>query len=106
MAGKPGQERTVLKRKEINDVITALYLLSSSSDEHGDSSQGESGDNDPSSQEDSGEENTTCLKSGIRYDNSLEKWICYDGCGMWYNKKCTNIKRRVPKMFYCERCAI
>ena len=83
------------QEKGIDDAMAALYLLSSSSDEDGDSSQG-----------DSGEDNTTCPKCGIRYGASLEKWICCDGYGMWFNKKCTNIKRRVPKVFYCERCAI
>ena len=34
---------------------------------------------------------------------SLEKWICFDGCDMWF-KKCTNIKRKVPKVFLCEKC--
>ena len=43
---------------------------------------------------------------GIRYGDSSEKWICCDRCGMWFNKKCTGIKRRVPKVFYCERCAV
>ena len=44
--------------------------------------------------------NTTCPKCGIRYGgDSLEKWICCDRCGMWFNKTCTNIKRRVPKVF-------
>ena len=48
-------------------------------------------DNDDFSQpKDTEEDNTTCSKCGIRYGDSLEKWICCDGCGMWFNKKCTN----------------
>ena len=95
------------QEKGCNDVIAALHLLSSLSNEDGDSSDGDSGeDNNNSSPEDSGEDNTMCPKCGIRYGDSTEKWICCDGCGMWFNKKCTNIKKRVPKMFYCERCTI
>ena len=95
------------QEKGCNDVIAALHLLSSASDEDGDSSQGDSGeDNNNSSPDDSGEDNTMCPKCGIRYGDSSEKWICCDGCGMWFNKKYTNIKRRVPKLFYCEKCAI
>ena len=103
---KTRSKKNSTQEKGIDDVIAALHLLSSSSDEDGDSSQGDSGDDDHSSQEDSGEENTTCLKCGIRYSDSSEKWICCDGCGTWYSKKCTNIKTRVPKMFYCEKCVI
>ena len=57
-----------------------------------DSTQGRGSeeDKDESSQEDSEEANTTCPKCGIRYGDSSEKWICCDGCGMWFNKKCTN----------------
>ena len=95
------------QEKGCNDVIAALHLFSSSSDEDGDSSQGDSGeDNNNSSPEDSGEDNTMCPKCAIRYGDSSEKWICCDGYGMWFNKKYTNIKRRVPKLLYCERCAI
>ena len=104
---KTRSRKNSAQEKGCNDVIAALYLLSSSSNEDGDSSQGDSGeDNNNSSPEDSGEDNTMCPKWGIRYGNSSEKWICCDGCGMWFNKKCTYIKRRVPKLFYCERCAI
>ena len=92
---KTRSRKNCTQEKGIDDVIAALHLLSSSSDEDSDSSQG-----------DSGEDNTMCPKCGIRYGDSSEKWICCDGCGMWFNKKCTNIKRRVPKVFYCKRCAI
>ena len=55
-------------------------------------------------QEDSEEDNVvTCPKCGIWYGDSSEKWICCDRCGMWFNIKCTS---RVPKVFYCERCAM
>ena len=33
------------------------------------------------------EDNTTCPKCGVRYGISSEKWVCCDGCGVWYNKK-------------------
>jgi len=99
---KTRSRKNSTQEKGIDDVFAALHLLSSSSDENGDYSQ----ENDDSSQEDSEEDNTTCPKYGIRYGDSSEKWICCDGCGKWFNKKCTNIKRRVPKVFYCERCAI
>ena len=78
--------RTIRSRKNsaqekgCNDVIAVLHLLSSSSDEDGDSSHGDSGeDNNNSSPEDSGEDNTMCPKCGIRYGDSSEKWICFDG---------------------------
>ena len=104
---KTRSRRNSTQEKGIDDVLAALHLLSSLSDEDGDSAQGGESeeDNDDSSQEDSGEDNTTCPKCGIRYCDSLEKWICCDGCGMWFNKNCTNIKRKVPKVFYCERCS-
>ena len=46
--------------------MAALHLLSDSSDEDGDthSSQGDS------------ENNTICPKCGIKYGDSVEKWIC------------------------------
>ena len=81
------------QERAIDDVLASLHL-SSSSDEEGDSSEG-----------DSGEDTTTCPKCGIRYVDSSEKWICCDGCNMWFNKKCTNIKGRMPKVFYCKTCA-
>ena len=37
-------------------------------------------------QGDSGVDNTMFPKCGIRYGNSLEKWICCDGCGIWFYK--------------------
>ena len=62
-------------------------MLSNSSGE-GDSSYKDSGeDNRDSVQEDSEEDNVTFPKCGIRYGNSLEKWIYCDRCGMWFNKK-------------------
>ena len=62
------------QEKGCNDVIAALHLLSSSSVEDGDSSQGDSGeDNNNCSPEDSGEDNTMCPKCGIRYGDSSEK---------------------------------
>ena len=82
------------QERAIYDVLASVHL-SSSSDEEGDSSEG-----------DLGEDNTTCPKCGIRYVDSSDKWICCDGCNMWFNKKCTNIKGRVPKVFYCETCAL
>ena len=95
MDGKPDQESTVPKRERaIDDVLASLHL-SSSSDEEGDSSEG-----------DLGEDNITCPKCGIRYVDSSAKWICCDGCNMWFNKKCTIIKGRVPKVLYCETCAL
>ena len=94
-SGRKTRSRKNSAKEKGIDVIAALHLLSSSSDEDGDSSQG-----------DSEEDNTMCPKCGIRYGNNLEQWICCDGCGMWVNKKCTNINRRVPKVFCCERCAI
>ena len=89
---KTRSRKNSTQEKRIDDVIAALHLLSSSSDEDGDSSQGDSGEDNDSSRENSGEDNTTCLKCGIRYGDSLEKWNCCDGCGMWFNKKCTNVK--------------
>jgi hypothetical protein len=82
------------KEKAIDGALAALHLSSSS----GVDSQGDSGEDS------SDENNTTCPKCGIRYGDSSEKWICCDKCGMWFNKKCTNVKRRVPKVFYCETC--
>ena len=98
MAGKPDQGA---QEKGIDDVVlAALHLLVSSSSED-DSSHKDSGEDN---QEDSEEDNVvTCPKCGIRYGDSSEKWICCDRCGMWFNIKCTS---RVPKVFYCERCAM
>ena len=90
---KTRSRKNCTQERAIDDVLAAL-CLSSSSDEDSDSSQGDS------------EDNTTCPKCGIRYADSLEEWICCDGCDKWFNKKCTNIKRRVPKVFYCEKCAL
>ena len=92
---KTRSRKNCTQEKGIDDFIEALHLLSSSSNEDGDSSKG-----------DLGEDNTTCPKCGITYSDSLEKWICSDGCGMWFNKKCANIKRSMPKVFYCDKCAI
>ena len=94
---KTRSKRNCSQEKTIDDVIAVLQLSSSLS---GDSCEGDSGEDNNSSQEDSDEDNTTCPKCGIRYGDSLEKWICCDRCGMWFNKTCTNIKRRVPKVFY------
>ena len=96
MAGKPDQGGIYSKQeKGIDDVLVALHLLSSLSGED-DSSHIDSGeDNGDSFQEDSEEDNVTCPKWGISYGHSSEKWICCDRCGMWFNKKCTGIKRRV-----------
>ena len=44
-------------------------------------------------------DNNTCLKCDINMVTcSSEKWVCYDGCGVW---KHTSKKR----MLYCEYCA-
>ena len=92
---KTRSRRNSAQEKGIDDVLAALHMLLSSSGE------------DDSSHKDSGEDNAvTCPKCGIRYGDSSEKWICCDRYGMWFNKKCTGIKRRVPKVFYCERCAM
>ena len=91
---KTRSSKNCTQERAIDDVLAALHLSSTSSDEDSDSSQGVS------------EDNTTCPKCGIRYGDSLEEWICCDGCDMWFNKKCTNIKRRVPKVFYCDKCAL
>lgn len=92
---KTRSRKNCTQERAIDDVLAALRLSSSSSDEDSDSSQGHSGEN-----------NTMCPKCGIKYVDSSEEWIYCDGCDMWFNKKCTNIKRRVPKLFYCEKCAL
>ena len=100
---KTRSRRNNTQEKGIDGVLAALHLLLSLSGED-DSSHKDSGeDNGDSFQEDSEEDNVTCPKCGIRYGDSSEKWICCDRCGMWFNKNCTGIKRRV---FYCERCAM
>ena len=87
---KTRSRRNSTQEKGIDDVLAALHLLSSSSGE------------DDSSHNDSGEDNGIPSKKiqkkiiGIRYGDSSEKWICCDRCSMWFNKKCTGIKRRVP----------
>ena len=92
---KTRSRKNCTQERAIDDVLAALHLSSNSSDEDSDSSQG-----------DSGEDNATCPKCGIRYVDSSEKWICCDRCDKWFNKSCTNIKRRVPKVFHCEKCAL
>ena len=91
---KSGQKtRLRTQGRAIDDVLASLHLSSSSdSDEDG----GSPGDS---------EDDTTCPKCGIRYVDSPEPWICCDSCDSWFNKSCTNIKRRVPEVYYCETCA-
>ena len=88
------KKKTKIRTQEGVDELLAALCLSSSSDE-GESVQ---------TKKDS-KENTTYPKCEVRYGDSSEKWVCCDGCGVWHNKKCTGLKRMVPKVFYCEKCA-
>ena len=89
--GRKTRSRT--QGRAIDDVLASLHLSSSSaSDEDGDSP----GDS---------EDDTTCPKCGIKYVDSPEPWICCDSCDSWFKISCTNIKRRVPEVYYCETCA-
>ena len=55
-----------------DDFLASLHLSSSSdSDEDGDSP----------------EDDTTCLKCGIRYVDNSEPWICCDGYDSWFRQK-------------------
>jgi len=98
---KTRSKKCVTQEKAIDDALATLHLSSSSidEDEDDDSSQGDSG-------EELEEDNATSPKCDISYFDSSEKWIQCDGCDMWFNKKCTNIKGRVPKEYYCETCAL
>ena len=75
----------------IDEVLAAMQLSSDIDDE-------------AECDSDSSKDDATCPKCGATYTDSTEKWICCDGCNMWFNKKCMNIKGRVPKFYYCESC--
>ena len=93
--GKQTRSKKTEKRTPTCDALAALQL-SSSCDEDDSSQESETED----------EDNTTCPKCGIRYGDSTEKWFACEGCNQWFNKKCTNIKRREPEYYYCEKCTL
>ena len=59
-----------------------------------------------SEEEESQEEDTCCPKCGLVYaDSDGVLWVCCDSCELWYDLKCTGIRKRtIPDLFYCNKC--
>ena len=96
--GKQTRSKKVTQTEKRTPTCDALadLQLSSSCDEDDSSQESETED----------EDNTTCPKCGVRYGDSTEKWFACEGCNQWFNQKCTNIKRREPEYYYCEKCTL
>ena len=47
-----------------------------------------------------------CPTCGIYYSADDDLWVECDGCGKWFDFKCTKIKSRrcIPKSYYCDLC--
>ena len=59
------------------------------------------------SSDSSDSEDAVCPKCGITYSNAGGLWVQCDGCGRWFDLKCTNIKKRkVPEVYLCENCLL
>ena len=53
------------------------------------------------------EEDAICPKCGLSYLVDVGNlWVECEGCGKWYDFKCTKIKskRRMPDPYFCEDC--
>ena len=59
-----------------------------------------------SEEEESREEDTCCPKCGLVYaDSDGVLWVCCDSCELWYDLKCTGIRKKtIPDLFYCDKC--
>lgn len=90
---KKTQKRKTHRNETVDEILSKLKLTDD--DQGTENAQSES------------ESDAVCPKCGVVYSTDRRgRWVCCDGCGVWYHVKCTSLKgkKRLPDDFFCEEC--
>ena len=54
------------------------------------------------------EDRAICPMCGLIYRDDGGFWVCCDGCDVWFDLKCTDIKseKLIPEEYYCHNCKL